>query len=354
MELPLFRSRSPIVLGLDISAASIKLLELSKDGEGYRVESYAIEPLPFDAVQEREIKNIEAVGEAIARAVARSQTKIKKGAIAVTGSSVITKVIPMNASLSESDLLAHIELEAERNIPHPLAEVNLDFQSLGPSSKNPEMQEIFLAASRTEIIDTLVEVLAVGGLQAEVVDIEAYALERAYRLMAPSSLASRDKIVAIVDIGAAMMNFSVLNDTQTIYTREQIFGGNQLSEAIERRYGLTAQEAVLAIKQGGLPEDYVSEVMAPFREGVVQQISRSLQFYSSSSQFPEVSHIVLSGGGAMLSGLVPAIKETLKLSASIANPFARMSIAPTVSVPALNANASGLMVCAGLALRSFP
>ncbi len=354
MDLALFQHKYPILVGVDISSASVKLLELSKNPLGYRVESYAVEQLPADAMQEKEFKNIEAIGAAIEHVVKRSRTRSKFGAIAVTGSAVITKIIQMNAGLKEHELVTQIELEAERHIPYPMSEVNIDFHVIGPSSKNPDFIDVLLAASRTEMIDTLVEVLSIGGLTAKVVDIEAYAIERAFSLIADQlpSLGEHQTI-AVVDIGSSMTSFSVLHDKATIYTRDQIFGGKQLTEEIQRRYGLTFEEANLAKKQGGLPEDYVTEVLEPFKDAVVQQLSRSLQFFFSSSEYTEVDHIVLAGGTATLPGLVKRVEEKLGIPASIANPFANMTIAPRVSVPAINADAPSLMICCGLALRSF-
>lgn len=354
MDLALFQRKKPTLVGVDISSASVKLLELSQGPQGYRVESYAMEAFPADSMLEKEIKNVEAVGMAIQRVVKRSRTHAKFGAIAVTGSAVITKVIQMNSSLKDNELASQIQLEAERYIPYPLQEVNLDFQVLGPSTKNPEFVDVFLAASRTEIIDTLVEVLSIGGLTAKVVDIEAYAIERAYGLIAdqlPSG--GENQTVAVADIGSTMTTFSVLHNHTTIYTREQIFGGRQLTEEIQRRYGLTFEEAGIAKRQGGLPDDYVTEVLEPFKDAVVQQVSRSLQFFFSSSHYPEVDHIVLAGGTASLPGLVGRVEEKLGIPASVANPFAQMSIAPRVSVPTIHADAPSLMICCGLALRSF-
>jgi type IV pilus assembly protein PilM len=354
VDLALFQHKYPTLVGVDISSASVKLLELSMTQQGYRVESYAVEQLPADAMQEKEFKNVEAIGAAVERVVKRSRTRSKYGAIAVTGSTVITKVIQMNAGLKEHELASQIELEAERHIPFPMAEVNIDFQVLGPSSKNPEFVDVLLAASRTETIDTLVEVLSLGGLTAKVVDIEAYAIERAFSLIAdqlPSE--GEHQTIAVVDIGSSMTTFSVLHDRITVYTREQIFGGKQLTEEIQRRYGLTYEEASLAKKQGGLPEDYTTEVLEPFKDAVVQQISRSLQFFFSSSEYTEIDHIVLAGGTSTLNGLVQRVEEKLGIPASIANPFANMTIAPRVSVPAINADAPALMICCGLALRSF-
>jgi len=263
-------------------------------------------------------------------------------------------VIQMNAGLTDNELAAQIQLEAERYIPYPMAEVNIDFQVLGPSSKNPEFVDVLLAASRTEMLDTLVEILSLGGLTAKVVDIEAYALERAFSLIAnqlPPKAAAQT--IAIVDIGSAMTTFSVLQNGATVYTRDQIFGGKQLTEEIQRRYGLTFEEATLAKKQGGLPEDYISEVLEPFKDAVVQQVSRSLQFFFSSSETPEIDHIILAGGTATLSGLAQRVEEKMGIPCLVANPFANMSIASRVSVPTIHADAPSLMICCGLAMRSF-
>lgn len=354
MDLSLFKHKYPTLVGVDISSASVKLLELSRAGQGYRVESYAFEHLPPDAMQEKEIKNVEVLGAAVANVVKRSRTRTKFAAIALAGSSVITKVIQMNKGLSDQELASQIQVEAERYIPYPMTEVNIDFQVLGPSSKNPEFLDVLLAASRTEMLDTLVEILSLGGLTAKVVDIEAYALERAYSLISNQLPGNgNNKIIAIVDIGSAMTTFSVLQNGVTVYTRDQIFGGKQLTEEIQRRYGLTFEEAALAKKQGGLPEDYFPQVLEPFKDAVVQQVSRSLQFFFSSSECPEIDHIVLAGGTATLSGLVQRVEEKLSIPCILANPFANMSIASRVSVPTIHADAPSLMICCGLAMRSF-
>lgn len=354
VEFALFRRRKPIMLGLDISSTAVKLLELSSSEQGLRVESYSVEPLPPDAMQEREIKNTEAVGMAIERAVKRSRTHLKYAAVAIAGSAVITKIIQMNSIFKENELASQIELEAERYIPYPLQEVNIDFQVIGTSNKNSELCDVLLAASRTENIDALVDVLNIGGLTAKVVDIEAYAIERAFGLIADQlPTEGRQQTIVVADIGANMTTFSVLHDRTTIYTREQIFGGKQLTEEIQRRYGLTFEEAMLAKKQGGLPDDYLTEVLEPFKDSIVQQISRSLQFFFSSTQFAEVDHIVLAGGTSSLPGLTQRIEEKLKVPTTLANPFVNMSISPRVSIPTIQEDAPSLMICCGLAMRSF-
>ena len=172
----LFPRKKPPLVGLDISSTAVKLLELSMSGSRYRVESYAVEPLPPNSVVEKSIADVDAVGEAIKRAVKRSGTRSKGAAAAVAGSAVITKIISMSASLSLAEMESQIEVEADQYIPYPLEEVNLDFEVLGPSPRNPDMVDVLLAASRSENVDTRSSAVELGGLIAKIMVVEAYAL----------------------------------------------------------------------------------------------------------------------------------------------------------------------------------
>ncbi|MCK4586225.1 MAG: pilus assembly protein PilM [Gammaproteobacteria bacterium] len=342
------------MVGLDISSTSVKLLELSLTGKGYRVDAFAAEPLPPNSVVEKNIADVEAVGEAIRRVAKRSGSRTKNVCVAVAGSSVITKVITMPASLSEDDMESQIELEADQYIPYSLDEVNLDFEILGTSDDNPDTVDVLLAASRSENVDSRVAAVELGGLTAKIVDIEAYTLENAFGLIAPQVPGGTDgKTVAIIDIGATMTTLSVLHDEKIIYTRDQVFGGKQLTEEIQRRYGLSYEEAGMAKRQGGLPDNYIPEVLDPFKDAMAQQVSRSLQFFFSSSQHNSVSHIVLAGGSASIPGADELIEERVGTSTTVANPFTNMSLASKVKAQALSNDAPALMIACGLALRSF-
>ena len=195
--------------------------------------------------------------------IVRSKTRLKEVAVAVAGSAVITKIIDMSAGLTDDAMEAQISVEADQYIPYPLDEVAIDFQAQGPSDRGPDQVEVLLAACRRENVDTRVEVLEAANLVPRVVDVEVYAMERAFGLIIDQLGLDEDYTVAIVDIGSTMTTLSVLNDGHTIYTREQLFGGKQLTEEIQRRYGLSVQEAGLAKKEGGLPADYEQEVLEP-------------------------------------------------------------------------------------------
>lgn len=346
------KSQSPLV-GVDISSTAVKLLQLSRVGNRYRVEHYAVEPLPPNAVVEKNIVEVEAVGDAIRRAMARSGSRAKNAAAAVAGSAVITKLIPMPGDLDEDDLESQIELEAVNYIPYPIEEVNLDFEVLGPLPGNAEMVQVLLAASRSENVGTRVSALELGGLTAKVIDVEAFAIENAFALIADGLNAPRDGLMALVDVGATMTTLNILRNGRSIYSREQVFGGKQLTDEVMRRYGLSYEEAGLAKRQGGLPESYDIEVLEPFKEALVQQISRLLQFFYAGSEFNRVDQIVLAGGCASIPGVADMVEEQLGVPTVVANPLAQMTLGPRVQAHALAQDAPALMIACGLALRSF-
>lgn len=349
----LLTPKTPPAIGVDISSTAVKLLQLSQAGGRYRVEHYAVEPLPPNAVVEKNIVEVEAVGDAIRRALARSGSRLKHAIAAVAGSAVITKVIPMPSDLSEEDLEGQIQVEANQYIPYPIEEVSLDFEVIGPMRDNPEMSNILLAASRTENVDMRVAALDLGGLAARVIDVEAFAMENAFGLIADQLSVARDALVAVVDVGATMTTLAVLKNQRTIYSREQVFGGKQLTDEIMRRYGLSYEEAGRAKRQGGLPDAYEAELLEPFKEAMVQQVSRLLQFFFAGSEYSNVDQIVLAGGCASIEGVSELVEEHIGVPCCIANPLARMSLSSRVNAQQLAQDAPALMIAAGLAMRSF-
>ncbi len=354
------KRKKPTLLGIDISSTSVKLVELSQTDNGYRVESLAVEPLPANAVAEKNIQDVEAVGETLQKAIKKSGTKCKLAAVAVAGSAVITKVITMPAALSETDMELQIELEADQYIPYPLEEINLDFQVLGPTEGNPDTMDILLAASRSENVEIRTAVADIAGLTTKIVDIEAYTIEHASRLLHAPVEADADEdetadtfTMAILDVGATMTSLNVVENNELIYTREQAFGGKQLTEEIMRRYGLAYEEAGRLKKVGGLPDNYIPEVLEPFKETMAQQVSRFLQFFYTAGQHQSVDMIALAGGCASIPGIDELIESQLGIKTVIANPFANMDLSSKVNAQTLSNDAPALMIACGLALRSF-
>ncbi|MCH5375342.1 MAG: pilus assembly protein PilM [Planctomycetes bacterium] len=247
-----------------------------------------------------------------------------------------------------------IQLEADQYIPYPLEEVNLDFDVLGPTKGNAEMVDVLLAASRRENVDDRVAALEIAGLGAAVVDVEAYAMEGACTLLLGRFDDERhDQTVAVVDVGATATTLHVLHDGKTVYTREQNFGGNQLLDEIQRRYGIARPDAIEQFEAGTLPENFETDVLGPFKEALAQQIARALQFFYSASSFSRTDQVILAGGAAGISHIDEFVEERLGFPVSIANPFAPMGMAPGIDVQTIERAAPQMMIATGLALRAF-
>lgn len=354
----LSRKKKPLI-GIDISSTAIKLIELSQlpggAGPRFRVEHSAIEPLPAGAVVEKKIADAEQVGKALRKAVVSTGTRTRRAAAAVAGSAVITKIISMSEAFGEAEIENQIQLDADQYIPYPLEEVNLDFQVLGRTAGNSAMVDVLLVASRQENVDDRVSVLEQADLTPVVVDVEAYAMANACALLLngePEAQRDPSETVAVADIGAASMTLHVLHQGRIVYTREQSFGGQQLLDEVQRRYGLSKEVAAGKIIDGEVADGYQRDVLGPFNEALAQQIGRALQFFYSGSSFNRVSQVVLAGRPAGIPEIDLLVADRLRLPTRVANPFHQMSLAPTVSRDLMR-EAPGMMIAVGLALRGF-
>jgi type IV pilus assembly protein PilM len=351
----LFPRKHRPVLGLDITPSSIKLIELSLSGGQYTVDAYAAEPTPQNAMNEKAIVDADAVGEAIARAVRRAGVRTKEVAVAISGDAAITKVIQMPRSLNDSDLEAQVEMQADQYIPFPMDEVAYDYEVLGASDKDTESMDVLLVASRSENVEQRRAAVVAAGLSARIVDVEAFALENACRLMTHQMPdGGIDRSVAVVDFGASTTTFSVLRNLKVVYTRDFAFGGQQLTEEIMRTYGLSLEEAGRAKKEGGLPANYQSDVLDPFIDDMTQQISRSLQFYlASGSGREQPEKILICGGCANIPGAAEVVQSRIGVEAEKGDPLGQMKISSRARAQAVQRDATSLLTACGLALRSF-
>jgi type IV pilus assembly protein PilM len=352
--LKLFKPKHHSILGIDISSSAVKILGISGSKDDLCVEGYGYELLPSGALDNNIIKDVDAVASCIKNVITKAKLTSKKVALAVPDSAVISKVVQMNDGLTDQEMEELVVIEADKYIPYPIDEINLDFEIQGHSAKNSALLDILIVASRAENVNSRVEAITRAGLEAKVVDVESYAVERAAQLLAKDLPAGgQDKIVPIIDIGANYTHLFVLNNMKLIFSREEKFGGMQLIEAIADRYNMTIAQAIAAKKEKQLPNDYLSEVLEPFKEMVLLQAKRSLQFFYSTSQHGFVDHILLAGGIARQPGLANLIQEQLNAPTTVANPLAFMSFSKHVNGEAMNLDAPSLLVACGLALRSL-
>lgn len=349
-----WQKQVPLMLGIDIGSHSVKAVLLSHQHNHYKVEAYAIESMPKGAMAEREIQDIEAVGRVISKIRKNIPKHIKSAATAVSGSTVITKVIFMDVSLTEDELESQIMIEADSLIPYPLNEVSLDFEKLEVNESDPSKVNVLLSAARTEGIEARVGAIDIGGFESKVVDVESYALSRSAQLcMNQLPDDAENKVVAIIDIGSSMTLLSVIEGGETIYTRDQVFGGEQYTRSIVSYYNKSFDEAEMAKVTGDLPTNYTFEVLAPFQTTLLQQIRRAIQMFLTTSGKDSVDYIIVSGGSAAIEGIDRLIVDELGIHAVIAKPFHDIEMGIAIDKEKIEAVESQLMVATGLALRSF-
>jgi type IV pilus assembly protein PilM len=351
----LFGQASPPLLGLDISTSGVRLVELAEAGKNeLRLERYASEALPRGAVVDGNIENIEQVSEAVRRVWKKSGTRVKLIALGMPPASVITKKIILPAGLSEDQLEVQVESEASQYIPFALDEVSLDFDVIGPAANSPEDMDVMLAAARKEKVEDRVAIAEAAGLNAVVMDIESYAARAALeRVTDQLPQAGEGQVVALFQVGAQVTHISVMLDGDTIYEREQPFGGNQLTQDIVRAYGLSFEEAETKKKAGDLPENYQAELLAPFLENAALEVTRAIQFFYTSTPYTRIDQLFLAGGCAVIPGLLDIVASRTKISSAVISPFKGMQLGPGVRESALRAEAPAYLVACGLALRRF-
>ena len=246
-------------------------------------------------------------------------------------------------------------MQADQYIPFPMDEVSYDFEVLGPSEKDPETNDVLLVATRTENVEQRQAAVNAAGLSARIVDVEAFALENACKLMTHQMPdGGIDRTIAVTDFGASSTTFSVLRNLKVIYTRDFAFGGQQLTEEIMRTYGLSMEEAGRAKKEGGLPGNFQAEVLDPFIDDMTQQVSRSLQFYlASGSGRDQPEKILVCGGCANISGVSDVISSRVGITAEKGDPLGQMKLSSRAKAQAVARDATALLTACGLALRSF-
>ena len=348
------RAKRPI-LGVDITVSGVKLVELAQSGESYRVEAYASEPIPADSMDDADIVDVEAVAQAVRRALRRSGTRSREAATAIAGEAVVTRMTRIPGRLSDDEMQAHAAFQAEQFLPFPMEEANLDFEVAGPSEVAPGMLDVLMVAARSVHVSQRQRALRAGGLEARVVEPEPHALERACRLLTHQMIGGGlRQMIALVEFGAVTTTFSALSDRKLVYTRNFAFGGQQLTDEVMERYGLNPAEAERAIQAGDLPADYATDLLAGFRDDMARQVSRSLQFFlASQNGAGQPVQVLVSGGCAKLPGVAGAVEERLGIPAQIVDPLGHLNVGGKADAQGVRGGDTALMTACGLAMRNF-
>lgn len=348
----LFKSKPKGYLGIDIGSTYIKVLGMSLHGKKTQVDAFAVVHLSEGAVIDNNVQNVPVVAEAIEQAFRISGARIKSTVTSVPASVVIEKVLNFSNAFTEDELEDQIKLEADQFIPYPLDEVALDFQIKGESADSPDLNEVLLVACRQDSVQSREDAITGSGLSCEVIDVDTYALERVSTLFLPENN-QEGKVVGVVDLGASSMTLYVLDAGEVIYSREQAFGGNDLTHNLSQASDLPADEIEHLKKQRALPAELVEDFVEPFKHAAAQQVARSLQFYYSSGSHGEIERLFLMGGGAEIEGLASAVSEVLNIETAIADPFRNMTFHSKINRELFDQESPSLVVACGLAMRSF-
>ncbi|SPJ34221.1 type IV pilus assembly protein PilM [Kushneria phyllosphaerae] len=340
------------LIGVDITSATVKLLELERHSDHWRVASWAVRPLVDRAVVERRIRDVDQVVMALSRAIDHAGPRARRAVVAVPTGAVITKVLSMPVSFDDNDIAQRIAMESDKHIPFPFNEVTLDFQRLGVNARYDDQQDILLVACRRQDMQQLTDVLEQVGLEPAVVDVEMFAMERATRYLLSRISHHPDRGSALIDIGASMTAFHIVHRGRIVHTRDNVMGGRQLTDEIRQHYSLTFDDAGRAKKTGDLP-DYRQRILHPFRESLVQQIMRSLKLYYTTAGACDIERLILAGGSSVIEGLAERLAEESRLEVVPANPFATMRIGSGIDNASLALDAPAMMTACGLAMRSL-
>jgi type IV pilus assembly protein PilM len=302
----------------------MKLVQLRQEKSGWRLVNLGMAQLPPEAIVDNAIMDAAAVAHCIRGLVESQRVQTKNVATSVAGHSVIIRNIFMPV-MTEEEVEASIEWEAEQYIPFDISDVNLDFQIVGPDAKDPSQIKVLLVAAKKDFIDEYLSVFNECGLNPVVMDIDCFALENSFQ----ANYEQDQQVVSLIDIGANSMNINILDSGMSLFTRDVQVGGNMFNEEIQKRLGLTSDEAEL-VKLGGTIEEIqpevVGEIISDSVGNLVQEVQRSLDFFTATSTDKKVEKVFLSGGVAKTIGLVDRLQEKLGVSVEVMNPLRNVTI----------------------------
>ena len=343
------------MLGLDISATSAKLVELSmRNNGGLVLERCAMVRLENTHLAASLADNFDQMVLDVCRLIKKSRTKTKNVVMALPPTAVITKIISLPKAKNEQAFEVQVEQEATRFIPFPLDEVNLDYRVLGPNPANPQLLDVHLAASRREKVQDIQDLAEAAGLNLLILDVRSYASRAAMkRLVNDQYGSSNAELVALVELGANTTSVRVMRNDDVLYDRDQPFGGEQLTQLIAAHYQLSFEEAETKKRSGELPSDYAAQVLTPFVENLAAEINRALKFFFANTAFRKIDSLTLAGGSACLPGLVESVEKITHCPSFLANPFEGMLMSERVRLRSIKLQPSAFLTACGLALRRF-
>jgi len=343
-------ARKKSVVGLDIGSSTLKAVELTASGKGYKVAVFSTEPVPRDSIVDGAIVDAEAVAKVVRRLFERNAFTTKEVAASLSGNAVIVKKVSLPAA-TDAELANSIYWEAEQHIPFDIQDVTLDYQVLGSrkGSGAKGTMDVLLVAAKKEKIADYTSVISQAGCMPVVMDVDAFALQNAYEINYGSQGGA---IVVLLNVGASAININVLGGDQSLFTRDISMGGNDYTEAIEKELGLpfeNAEQAKKGVPGSGASPDELRPVLHAVTDNIMLEIQKTFDFLRATASWDRIDRIVLSGGGAAIGGFAQAIEDRFTAPVEFFDPFKRVGVdARTFGLERVAPTAA---VAVGLALR---
>jgi len=336
---------------VDIGSSSIKLVALRETKGVYHLANIGVAPLPPEAIVDNSVMDAMAVVGALTTLLDSLKLKACDAVTSVSGHSVIIRKIQLPL-MSEDELESQLIFEAEQYIPFDISEVNIDFQILGPNAKDPSQMDVVLVAAKKDFVADYQALFQDAGLNLKVLDIDCFAIENAYEV---NYGYVENEIVALVDIGASSTKINIMRGQELMFTRDVQVGGNTINEELQKRLGVSGDQAEF-LKLGGtlddIDGDVVSQVISEAANGLAQDIQRSLDFFSATAGEEKVAKACLSGGLARLLEVRQSLESRLRIPLEVADPFQGLAIDEKQFDPEyLSTVAPMFSVAVGLATR---
>ena len=343
--------RKKDIVGIDIGSSSIKIAQLQALKGGYQLVNLGSLPIAAETIVDNSIMDSGAVVQALRNLVESHKVKTKNVATSVSGHSVIIRKIQL-PMMTEDEMEASIQWEAEQYIPFEITEVNLDFQILGPDARDPSQMNVILVAAKKDFVNDYVAVLQEAGFAPTVLDVDCFAVENAYEA---NYDAVEEDIVALINMGASAMNVNILKEGVSVFTRDIQVGGNVFNEELQKRLGLSGEDAE-QVKLGAVFDDLdseaVAEVINDAKANLIQEIQRSLDFYSATSADEKVQRVFITGGVSLTPSMREALEAQLGVPVELLNPFRQLVVnEKDFDMEYLEAVAPLFSVAVGLGMR---
>jgi type IV pilus assembly protein PilM len=348
MNLP-FLSQNELVVGLDIGSHAVKVCQLKKTSSGYTILNLGSTVLPEGAVEDGTLNDPEVVSKAISDLFKNLKIKNRKVGFSISGYSVIVKKVNL-AVMGEAQLEDHIMSEAEQYIPFDIEDVYLDFQDLKTGLNETDRTDVMLVAAKKEIVDDYLDMLGGLNLIPVIVDVDGFALENTYEYNY-----EKNENVALVDIGASKMSINILSQGISVVARDIIVGSRQLTEQIQNVFDIDFEEAE-GLKIGSIQDEEkrgeIEDIFSTTCTQWILEIKKAIDLYHSNHPDHPLKRLILSGGGAKVSGLIDFLAQETNIHVELFNPFLNMSSnRKKIDPDYLEDIGPEMAIAAGIALR---